>query len=181
MATPEEQLASMIANMPEKTGKSLGDWLKIVKKSGLEKHGEIMKLLKTEHGMTHGFANLVALKSRGYGEDDGGDLIAAQYAGGKASLRPIYDAVETYVKALGEDVEIAPKKGSVSFRRSKQFALAQPATKTRVDLGINLKGEAASGRLEDWGGMISHRVRLEKPADVDKEVKGWLKAAYERG
>lgn len=180
MATPEQQLATMIANFPEKTGKPLEDWLKLTKKSGLSKHGEIVKMLKADHSMGHGFANLVASKTLSAGDEPAGDdLVSAQYAGPKADLRPIYDAVEKYIKTLGKDVEIAPKKTSVSFRRSKQFALAVPATKTRIDLGINLKGEKATGKLENWGGMISHRVRLEKPTDLDKDVKAWLKQAYE--
>lgn len=183
--SPEEMAASMIANMPEKTGKSLQQWLAIAKKSGGTKHGEIVKALKTDHGLTHGYANLVAhklLKSDAGSKADGGtDLVAAQYSGAKADLKPIYDAVIKAVSAFGKDVEVSPKKSYVSLRRNKQFALVQPSTKTRVDLGINLKGEAAAGKLEESGSfnaMVSHRVRLEKPADVDKQVKAWLKKAY---
>jgi len=83
-------------------------------------------------------------------------------------------------KACGE-VEVSPKKAYVSLRRSKQFAIIQPSTKTRVDLGLNMKGEAAKGRLEESGSfnaMVSHRVRLEKVTDVDKDVKTWLKKAW---
>lgn len=177
MASPEEMLASMIKNMPEKTGKPLGDWIKIVKESGLEKHGDIMKLLKGEHGMTHGFANLVSSKARETGEET--DLVAAQYSGAKAVLKPIHDAVIDYVKTLG-DVEIAPKKASVSLRRKKQFALITPATKTRIDLGLALKGEAPNGRLETYNAMCSHRVRLESVDDIDAEVKAWLSTAFDR-
>ena len=68
------------------------------------------------------------------------------------------------------------------MRRSKQFGLIQPSTKTRVDLGLNLKDIPPQGRLEASGSfnaMVSHRVRLNEPGDVDDEVKGWLKAAYE--
>ena len=184
MATPEEMAASMIANMPEKTGKPLEDWLAIVAKSGAAKHGEIVKMLKSEHGMTHGFASLVAHKAREASEGPGEtDLVAAQYSGPKEGLRPIYDAVADFVTTLGSDAELAPKKSYVSLRRSKQFGLIQPSTKTRVDLGLNLKGTASVGRLEDSGSfnaMVSHRIRLENPADVDQEVKDWLRAAFER-
>ena len=182
MPSPEEQLATMLANIPQKTGKPLDAWLKLVARSGHEKHGQIVKFLKAEHGVTHGFANLIANRALGGGtpaEPAGDDLVAAQYAGPKAALRPIYDAVEKYVKTLGKDVELAPKKAAVSIRRSKQFALVGPATKTRVDLGVNLKGVEPTGKLEAWGGMVTHRVRLEKPADLDKQVKAWLKQAYE--
>ncbi len=183
MATPEEMAATMIANMPEKTGKPMEDWLKIVFASGLEKHGAIVKLLKTDHGMTHGFANLVAhtaLKSAASTTDaSSDDLVAAQYSGAKADLKPIYDAVIAYVQTLGGDIEIAPKKASVSLRRSKQFALVTSATKTRVDLGINIKGKAPEGRLEaSKNAMCTHIVKLAAAGELDDEVKGWLKEAY---
>jgi len=177
-----DALKSMIANMPEKTGKSLEDWVVIARKLGTDKHGEIMKHLKGDHGMTHGFANLVALTARDAIAKPADDLVGAQYAGAKAELKPIYDAVIAYVNTLGKDVEIAPKKAYVSLRRSKQFGLVQPSTKTRVDLGINLKGTEPTGKLEASGSfnaMVSHRVRLSETGDVDVDVKAWLKAAYE--
>ncbi|MAW81108.1 MAG: phosphoribosylformylglycinamidine synthase [Parvularcula sp.] len=183
--SPEEQAATMIANLKANTGKTLEQWVAIAKKSGEEKHGGVVKHLKAEHGLTHGFANLVAhkyLKSDA-GSAEGGDdaLVAAQYAGAKADLKPVYDALIKAATAFGKDVEIAPKKTYVSLRRNKQFALVQPSTKTRVDLGVNLKDEPAKGRLEKSGSfnaMVSHRVKLEKPTDVDKDVKAWLKKAY---
>lgn len=186
--SPEEAAAAMIANMNEKTGKTLDQWLALAKKSGSQKHGQVVSHLKSEHGLTHGYANLVAhkfLKSDAGSAEGGGDaLVAAQYAGDKAVLQPIYDAVIKAVSAFGKDVEIAPKKTYVSLRRNKQFALIQPSTKTRVDLGVNLKDEPAAGRLEKSGSfnaMVSHRVKLEKPGDVDAAVKAWLKKAYAQG
>lgn len=179
--SPEDMANAMIANMKEKTGKTLEQWIAIVKKTGASKHGEIVKILKTDFGMTHGFANLTAHKTL---KSDAGsattDLLAAQYAGPKHHLKPIYDALIKAAKGCG-DVEIAPKKAYVSLRRSKQFAIIQPSTKTRVDLGLNMKGVPAKGRLEDSGSfnaMVSHRVRLEKPEDVDSEVAAWLQQAW---
>lgn len=173
----------MIANMPEKTGRPLEDWLAIVAESGAEKHGEIVKLLKSEHGMGHGFANLVAHKAKEAAGGGGTDLVAAQYAGAKAGLLPIYEAIAAFVTTLGPDAELAPKKSYVSLRRSKQFGLVQPSTKTRVDLGLNLKGVEPVGRLEPSGSfnaMVSHRMRLELVDDVDDEARDWLRAAFDR-
>ncbi len=178
MATQEEMLQSMIDNLPEKTGKSLVDWLKVTKSCGLEKHGLIVKMLKTDHGVTHGFANLIASKTLETGEDI--DLVAAQYSGAKAGLVPIYDTLIAYVITLGQDIEVAPKKTSVSLRRKKQFALITPATKTRIDLGISLKDEPAIGRLLSGNAMCSHKVRLETVGEIDGDVKAWIKLAYER-
>lgn len=181
--TPDQMAQKMIDNLPEKTGKSLPQWLAIVKKSKLQKHGQIVSHLKKEHGIGHGFANLVAQRHLAGGKPaEGDDLVDAQYAGAKSELRPIYEAVTSMVRKLGKDVEVSPKKTCVSYRRSKQFALIQPSTKTRVDVGMNLKGERPQGRLEAAGSfnsMVTHRVRLEKKADVDRELQTWLKKAYD--
>jgi len=175
---PNKALQTMINNLPEKTGKSLDEWLKITRSSGLAKHGELMKLLKGDHGVTHGFANLIASKTLASDEDI--DLVATQYAGPKAGLRPLHDEIVKFAKSLGADVQIAPKKTSVSLRRKKQFTLITPATKSRIDLGLALKGEEAKGRLETYNAMCSHRVRLESADDFDKEVKAWMELAYSR-
>ncbi len=183
--TPDDAAATMIANLPEKTGKAMPAWLKIAARAGLEKHGQLVKFLKEEHGVTHGYANLIAhtfLKSSAMSSSDG-DLIEAQYAGPKAELRAIYDKLLAATKKLGKDVEVAPKKAYASLRRSKQFALFQPSTKTRLDVGLNLKGDPTTKRLEASGSfnsMCSHRVRLSSPADVDAELIGWIRAAYDR-
>jgi hypothetical protein len=182
--TPDAATQTMINNLPEKTGKSLAQWLKLLSKQKFEKHGEIVKWLKAEHGVTHGFANLIAHMHRdaAAGAGGAGDLVAAQYKGPKAGLRPIYEALVKTVQSSGKDVEIAPKKAYVSLRRSKQFALIQPSTRDRIDVGINLKGTAPGGRLEASGSfnaMVSHRVRVTSRTDVDAELKSWLRAAYD--
>lgn len=185
-AKVDDATASMIRNLEEKTGKSLERWIAIAKKSGESKHGAIVKHLKDAHGLTHGYANLVAHSASGVlaeGAAGGDDLVDAMFAGEKAALRPIYDRLAKEVQKFGGDVELAPKKTYVSLRRAKQFGLVQPSTKTRVDVGINLKGVPPKGRLEASGSfnaMVSHRVRLEKVADVDAELIGWLKQAYEK-
>jgi predicted transport protein len=182
--SPEEMAAAMIANLKEKTGKTLKQWLPIMKAAKLEKHGQIVKFLKTEHGLTHGFANMIVHEflKQGKPVETAGDLVETQYAGAKSELRPIYDALLKAIQKFGTDVDVAPKKAYVSFRRSKQFAIVQPSTKTRVDVGINLKGQPADGRLENSGSfnaMVSHRVRIESAKEVDKTLVGWLKQAYE--
>ncbi len=183
MPTPEEMAQSMLNNLEEKTGHALDHWLSVVKASGLEKHGQIVKMLKTEHGVTHGYASLLAHESlrsaAGHTEDP--DLIDEQYSG-KETLRPIYDRIAEAVAGFGSDAELAPKKAYVSLRRAKQFGLVQPSTKTRVDVGIQLKGREPGDRLEASGSfnaMVSHRVRVTEADQVDDELVGWLREAYE--
>ena len=182
--TPEEMAASMIANLEEKTGKNLAGWLEITRASGLEKHGQIVKLLKSEHGMTHGYANLVAHETlrEGTEQPTEDDLVDSQYSGAKADLRPVYDSLIREISKFGADLEVAPKKAYVSLRRNKQFGIIQPSTKTRLDVGINLKGAESTERLEPSGSfnaMVSHRVRLSSADEVDSELVTWLKEAYE--
>lgn len=176
-------LDNMIANMPEKTGKSLQEWVALLGPVGARKHGELMKVLKGEHGLTHGYANLVAHTARDSlpSNDKADDPVTAQYAG-KEALKPVYDRLVELVQAFGDDVEIAPKKAYVSLRRAKQFALVQPTTKTRVDIGIKLKDAAPTDRLEASGSfnsMVTHRVRTSGIDDLDAELQAWLKAAYD--
>ncbi len=174
-------LQSMIANMPEKTGKSLEAWKKILRSKSFQKHSEAVNFLKNEHGLTHGFANTIVHLSKDQGASSD-DLLTAQYKG-KEHLLPIFERVRKAVEGLGDDVTITPKKTTVSFIRKKQFALINPATKTRLDLGLKLVGEPLTTRLENsgpFGTMCTHRVRLEKPEDVDKELLSWLKQAYEK-
>ena len=183
--SPREMKANMIAGLREKTGKSMEDWLKIVRSSGLATHKEIMKLLKEEHSLTHGYANLIALgslNSDSHTSDNPDALVDSQYAGAKAALRPIYDELLEAIKKFGKDIEVSPKKAYVSLRRSKQFAIIQPTTATRVDVGINLKGTEPTERLEisgSFNSMVTHRVRVGAIGDVDKELLAWLKKAYE--
>jgi len=183
--SPEEMKAAMIAGLPEKTGKSLEEWLVIVRASQLSKHKEFMTLLKEKHGLTHGFANMIALQalqSDSHTAGDTGALVDSQYAGAKAELRPLYDKLLAAIQKMGKDIEVSPKKAYVSLRRNKQFAILQPSTATRLDVGINLKGTKPTGRLEASGSfnaMVSHRVRLSKATEIDKELLGWLKQAYE--
>ncbi|MAT95801.1 MAG: phosphoribosylformylglycinamidine synthase [Anaerolineaceae bacterium] len=174
----------MIENLEKNTGKSLDEWVAIARASGLEKHGQIVKFLKSEHGFTHGYANLVSIKARETAAspktDD--DLVENQYSG-KEDLRPIYDALIDAVNQFGDDVVISPKKAYVSLRRNKQFGLVQPSTKTRVDVGLNLSDVVADGRLEKSGSfnsMVSHRVRLSSADEVDDELVSWLRQAYDQ-
>jgi hypothetical protein len=182
MSSVDDAVRTQIANLERRSGHSLDELVAMVKASGLEKHGQIVAWLKSEHGMGHGDANLVAITAlRGSVVDQPADeLVDAMYAGAKAPLRPFHDQVIAAATALGDDVELAPKQAYVSLRRTKQFGTVGPASGGRLEIGFNLKGVAPTGRLEATTGMCTHRVRLSDPADFDDEVRGWLREAYDR-
>ena len=177
---------NMILNLEKNSGASFATWLERARAAGSDKHGEIVTYLKTTHRLGHGYANLVAHKLKeaaagGPASDDA--LIEAQYAGPKVGLRPILEAILVAIGTFGSDVEIAPKKTCVSLRRAKQFALVQTGGAKRVDLGLVLKDTPAEGRLEAAGSfnaMVTHRVRISAPTEVDASVVGWLRTAYDQ-
>jgi hypothetical protein len=184
MAKIEDAVASFERNIEAQTGKSVQAWADLTAASGLSKHGQMVAWLKTEHGLSHAHANHVAKHAtRSAAPAPADDPVAPLFAGGKQSLRPLYDAVLAAATSLGDDVEVAPKKANVSLRRRKQFALVQPSTSTRLDLGLILRDRPPAGRLEAAGSfnaMFTHRVRLAGPSDLDEAVVRWLREAYDQ-
>ena len=177
----DKALQTQLANIEKRTGKSLAELIAIVKASGLSKHGEIRDMLKRDLAMGHGDANTVvhfALTPQN--SAPAGDVLSEIYTGPKASLRPIHDKLMAAIHKFG-DFEIAPKKGYVSLRRSRQFAMIGPATNTRVEVGLNMKGVPATGRLEELPpkGMCQYKVKVTDAAQVDVELIDWIKTAYD--
>ncbi len=174
---------TMIENLHKNTGKTLEQWIDIVKKQNYTKHGEIIKFLKEQHEFTHGFANLVAHKANetdAFSAENQDDLITKQYQG-KENFKPIYDKLISEIQNFGNDIEIAPKNSYVSLRRKKQFAILNPATKTRFEIGVSLKGQEPKGKLEAEkpNAMCSHKINITDIKDIDNEVLEWIKSAYD--
>ncbi len=181
MSTVEEQIANQIANIEKATGRTLAGWLELIRGSGLEKHGQIVSMLKDEHGLTHGNANTLALKAReaaAGGPQSDTDLVDSHYAGRNAALKPLYHAVLAKVNTFGPDIELAPKKTYVSLRRRKQFALVGPAA-GELEVCLVLPGAEANPRLKPTTGMGTHKVRISDESGLDDELVGWLREAYE--
>lgn len=183
MADPQKALETQLRNIQARTGKSLEQLVALVKGSGLAKHGEIVAMLKADLGLGHGDANTLAHVAKQAGSTpaaDAGDPLDALYTGPKAALRPIHEALLKQLGKLG-GFEAAPKQKYVSYRRKKQFAMIGPATNTRVDLGLNSKALPDSPRLEKLpaGQMCQYRVKLTEAGQVDAELAGWIKLAYD--
>jgi hypothetical protein len=181
MATLDGAAKSQARNIELTTGRSIDAWVALVKASGASRHNEMVAWLKAEHGFSHGNANFVALAAkRGSAAGDGDELLDAMYAGPKAILRPLHEQVIEIARGFGADVELAPKQAYVSLRRSKQFGTVGPGPGGHLEIGLNLKGMEPAGRLQATSGMCSHRVRLPSRDELDSEVIGLLRKAYER-
>ena len=177
--------ATQIANIEKSTGKKLDQWIAIVNKSGFSKHGELVNFLKEKHGFTHGNANMVvhyAKQSHAGAAENDTDWIAEQYKG-KENLKPWYDKIMSEISKFGNDVEISPKKAYVRLRRKKQFAILQPSTKDRFDVGLNIKGITPTGIVEDgskWNAMCTHRIKVTDEKMINKELLEWIKRSYDQ-
>jgi hypothetical protein len=188
MSVVDKAIETQLKNIQAKTGKTLDQLGAMLRKSGFTRHGELRDFARREFGLGHGDANTLVhtvLKSDGASAAvatgaSTGDVLAEIYSGPKAALRPIHDAFMTEIRTFGE-FEIAPKKGYVSLRRKKQFAMIGPGTKTRVDIGINMKGTKGTGRLVELppGGMCQYKVAVTDAKEIDKELLGWVRQAFD--
>jgi hypothetical protein len=188
MSSVERAKATQIANIQKKTGKSLDELTNLIQSSGLSKHGELRNMLMEKLGLGFGDAtNLVhfvlktdveiAAKEMGLSTADVLDDI---YSGPKVSLRPIHEKLISSIQQFGE-FEIAPKKGYVSLRRKRQFAMLGPASNTQFELGINVKNLETDERLVEQpaGSMCNYKVRLTDADQVDEIVVSWVRRAYQ--
>jgi hypothetical protein len=186
MSSIDKAVQTQLENIQKKTGKSLDELAGIVRKSGLTKHGEIRDYLKRELGLGHGDANALVhavLKSDGERAAQGKSedaVLDEIYAGAKAHMRPIHEKLMKEIDKIGQ-FEVAPKKGYVSLRRKKQFAMLGPKTNTRFEVGLNAKDLPESARLleQPKGSMCNYIVNLTGVKDVDRELVAWIKSAYE--
>lgn len=182
-----------IVALPKKSGRSLDEWLALVKKQAPKDEVGRREWLKKEHGLGTNTAWWLAERSLGRGEDDDPEKYLASaivyvedmYAGKKAALRPLHDALIALGRSIGKDVKVCPCKTMVPLYRNHVIAQIKPTTQTRIDLGFALGDTKASGRLIDTGGFakkdrITHRIPITSLADVDAEVKKWLRVAYAR-
>jgi hypothetical protein len=183
MATPDDGIQTQIRNIEASYGKPVTEWFAIIAASGRTKHPEVVAMLKNDYGMTHGAAHRVSLLARQAAAPPApADPTDALYAGAKAGLRPVHDALMDAVRGLAAELEIAPRKGYLSLRRRTQFAMIQPSTRSRIDLGLVLRDVQPEGRLEPAAGfnaMFTHRVRLTDTDDIDTELLGWIRHAYD--
>ena len=172
-------------NVKAKTGKTPEDFAKLASKAGLLKHGEIVKWLKAEHSLGHGHATAIAgvVLRMAAPKKGPADKARALFSGNKAHWQAECAALLAQVRSFGADVEVTVGNTYLSLLRAgKKFAILQPSAAKRLDIGIKLKNVPQHGRFEaagSWNTMVTHRVKIAEPGQIDAEVQSWLKRAYE--
>jgi len=188
MSTLDKARETQLANIQAKTGKTLAELRTVLQTSGFTKHGDLRKYVIDQFGLGYGDATMLvhfAQESDGQtaAEVSGAsleDVLSEIYSGPKAALRGIHDEVIRRIDAFGE-YETVPKKGYVSLRRKRQFAMVGPGSKGRLEVGINMKDVPPTDRLisQPPGGMCQYKVFLSTQAEVDEEFTEWMRFAYD--
>ena len=188
-----EMVQKWVASLQSKTGRTLDEWVQIVKKSGAETEKDRRDWLKQKHNLPTNSAVWIAERAEGKGSETESpdaylaaaeNYVNAMFAGKKAALRPLYERLLHLGLSVGPDVKACPCATIVPLYRNHVFAQIKPATQSRIDLGFALGDRTPEGRLIDTGGFakkdrITHRIAIESGADIDDEVLRWLRVAYE--
>jgi Domain of unknown function (DUF5655)/Domain of unknown function (DUF4287) len=176
-----------LQRLKERTGRTLDEWIRVVRKSGPATEKERMAWLKQAHGITTNYALWIAKRVDGAGsaaDYDPDAMVEAMFAGKKAGVRPLHDRMLALAFDLGKDVRVSPGKTIVPFYRKHVFAQVKPTTATRIDVGFAFKDMPPAGKLISTGGFekgdrITHRIPVASLKEIDKELMKWLKHAYE--
>lgn len=168
-----------------KTGNSPKEFRALAAELGLTTYRSVKDWLTSEYGLDHGHANLVAylVVTADQPEMSTDERVAARFSGNKAHWRAAYDAIIDQVGRFGADFKVMPTTTYISLTRAgRKFAIVDPATANRLDVGIKLKGVEPAGRLTaagSWNSMVTHRVRVGTPDEIDAELLAWLRQAYD--
>lgn len=178
----DKALATQLANIERRSGKSLAELGAIIANSGLTKHGELVAMLKADLGLGHGDANTVvhtAKQAAVPASAANADPLDAIYSGASAPLRAIHKRLMQDIATFGP-FEMAPKKGYVSLRRKKQFAMIGPGTKTLLEIGLNAKCDEPGAGFTKLppGGMCQFKRRIASVTEVDAALVAAIRMAY---
>ena len=180
-------LSAVSQSLEARTGRSLEQWLDLVRSSGLDPldQNAVRGWLRREHGVPQNSQWAIAdaaARAAGWVRPTVSEYVDRQYAGAKAALRPVYEALAAAIAELGDDVTVEGRGTYIPFVRGRQFAAVAAATRDRVDLGLRFTDPPASARLRPGGGpgQATHTVSLRAAAEIDDEVRHLLSAAYEQ-
>jgi hypothetical protein len=189
MATVDDALRAQVRNIEATYGRTMADWAAVISSSALTKHAEIVAMLKAEHGLRHAAAHRVSLVVRGgprpvldpAGKTDDVNGLDWLFGPRSRGLQPIGERIIEAVRGFGGGIDLAAKKGYVSIRRRKQFAMLKPGAR-ELNVGLVLEGARTTSRLESaatFNALFTHRVRLRRIEEVDALLVRWMRAAYD--
>ena len=184
--TWQEMLEWMASLLEKRTGQKVEEWRQRIARHRFPDEPALRRWL-TDQGVTDYGQTLLVWERFGYpshmtaGFDD---LIGRQYAD-RPQLKPVLDAILSALPDVGPDIILQARKTYLSLvSKRRTFAVIQPTTKRRIDLGLRLADVKANGRLEParrvGNGSMTVKLSLASPSDLDAEALRWLKGAFEQ-
>jgi hypothetical protein len=186
------EMATWVGTLPARTGRSIDQWADLViAKAPADQPGR-KKWLREQHPFKADEANWIVQRASGVAFAaseaeylaEAESIVSAMFAGPKASLLPIHDAIMAMVRKLSKELRVCPCKTMIPMYHNHVIAQMKPTTRTRLDLGFALKGQKTPAYLVDTGGAakgdrITHRLELTSPDQVDERALRWLTKALE--
>ena len=184
---PDDMMAAVAASMAERTGRTLDEWVDLVRASGIDPldRNAVRRWLKSEHDVLQNSQWAIAdaaARAAGWVPPTIEEYVDGQYAGPKVALRPIFDRLRQILQSFGDDVTIEGRSTYTPFVRRRQFAAVAAATRGRVDVGLRYSEPPASALLTPATapGQATHRLSLTAPEEITGEVESLLRAAYDQ-
>lgn len=175
-----------IQTAKEKTGKTLEQWLPVVKASGLSKTMEITNWLKAEHKLNHLQASLLTGLYLNNGKpvyQNETSLLENQFIKCEAK-RPLFDAVSEKILSLFPDTQLIPKKTYLSYTATREFAainIKPKELRIGMDLGdMPFTEDVQKSKLTGPMPRISHMVIITDLKQFDKKLIEHLQSSYNR-
>ena len=176
-------------NIRAKTGKTAEDFVRLAAKKGLLRPGvkveQIVAWLKDDFGLGrgHAMAIVAVLKSASEPKQTREETVAKHFSGGRARWRRPYDELLSRIRWFGPDISVEPTATYISLLRGGRKFAVVAITSSRLDIGLKLRGMRPVGRAQaagTWNTMVTHRVGITEPEQIDDEMLSWLREAYEK-
>ena len=171
------------ADFEKRTGRSMDEWVAIARTCPEAAHRARLQWFKDNHGLLQNSASWVlstAFPSEaGWAEPE--KLRAALWTDPASTA--IFEAVERLVKAL-PDISSGQRKGYSAWSRKLQFVAVRPIRGAAARLGLAVD-PSTSPRLvpaknEGWSERLKAAMSLATLGDIDGDVEGLIKQAWER-
>jgi Domain of unknown function (DUF4287)/Domain of unknown function (DUF5655) len=178
----QKWFATIRAGLERDTGKSMDEWVAIVRTCPEEGHRARLKWLKDHHGLLQNRASQVLSEAFGsrmaWSEPD--KLIEALWT--DPASRTIFQAIDAAARQPNEVIQTA-RKGYTAWSRKVQFAAARPVKGGKAMLGLAVPPDTGARleapKNESWSERLKARVLLSSPAEVDAEIEALLKEAWQ--
>ena len=184
-------MAAVTGSLEQRTGRGLDAWVRLVAESGVDPldpldQRAVRAWLKDAHAVPQNSQWAIAdaaAQSAGWQRPDVDAYTDALYAGSKAHLRPIHDAIMTLAEGLGDDARSEGRGTYIPVVRVTQFVAVAPGPRDTVRVGFRFRASPPDDeRLAPAKGFAqaTHWLHLAADADDDdvRSLEPLLEAAY---